>query len=181
MQKQEEKLSNEEIINLIKDNLSFLKQSNNYKNFLLQLKKNKFSLINHFKFVNELVKKTPKQKREEKLVKLMLQAELADMMFRAGATIVEVIEELNIPKPVLSYLLRSYYNELPKEILQYKVMQYRLYQVITGLKEFVTAFVDPKLNQNQSVLANGILSSMIDMVTATSKEKAMLDLNINDL
>jgi hypothetical protein len=174
-------LTQEEIINIVKDNLSFLKQSHTYKNFLLQLKKNKFSLISHFKFVNELVKKTPKQKREEKLVKLMLQAELADMMFRAGATIVEVIEELNIPKPVLSYLLRSYYNELPKEILQYKVMQYRLYQVITGLKEFVTAFVDPKLNANQSVLANGILSSMIDMVTATSKEKAMLDLNINDI
>ncbi len=177
-------LTQDEIINLIKDSLYHLRQKKTYKNFLLQLRKNKFSLISHFKFVNTLLtkaQKSSKQKRDEKLVKLMLQAELADMMFRAGATVTEVIRELHIPKPILSYLLRTYYNELPKEILQYKILQYRLYQTIVGLKDFVKNFVDPKLNKNQSVLANGIMNTMIDMVTATNKEKEMIDLKIDEI
>ncbi len=181
---QEEPISDDEIINIIKENLSFLQKKPTLKNFLIQLKRKNFKAIQHFKYIRPMM--SPKMLKNiesdaGKVMALLTRVELADNMFRSGATVDEVYRELKLPKTLMAYLLRSYYVEAPKELIQFKLLQYRLYGIMNDMKSFFVSVVNPALKVQQKTLINGILSSMIDMASTSSQERNMLDIYTNGI
>lgn len=167
-------LTQEEILNLVKENLSFIKKENNIQNFFLELKKLRFSALKHLSFIAPFIDRRTKQYKEE-AVKLSVQLELADSLFRQGATVKEVLVQTRINTALLSALLRTYYKELPKSLLQFKLMQFRLYELILQNKAFLENYVLKDLKQNGKILSQGILSSMHDMLLANVEDKMFLD------
>ncbi len=164
----------EEIIDLVKENLAFLKKEHNIKNFFLELKKLGFSSIKHLSFISPFIdKKSPHYKEE--IIKIGVQLELADALFRQGATVKEVTAQTSINQALLAALLRTYYQELPKSVLQYKLMQVRLYELILQNKAFLQNYVFKDLKNGGKELAQGILSSMQDMLLSNIEDKMLLD------
>lgn len=167
-------ISDEEILNLVKENLNFLRKENNISNFFLELKKLGFSAIRHISFIAPFLDKKSKQYKEE-AVRIGVQLELADHLFRQGATVKEVFLQTNINDALLAALLRTYYAELPKSVLQYKLMQFRLYELILQNKAFLENYVFKDLKNGGKELSNGILSSMQDMLLSNIDDRIFLD------
>lgn len=178
-----EDLSDSEVINFIKDSLIFLKKDFNIKNFFLELKKNGYSALKHMAFVAPFVSKKYKNQnsKDQDFIKKIVQLELADVLFRQGATSEEVTKQTNISKEIMAALMRGYYQELPKPILMYKLMQFRLFELIQLNKLFLEQYVLPELSGNRKSLANAALSTIMDMVLANVEDKAALDRLANEI
>lgn len=166
--------SQEEIINLVKENLSFLKKENNINNFFVELRKMGFSALKHLSFISPFLNKKSKKYREE-AIRIGVQLELADALFRKGATVNEVFVQTDINEALLACLLRTYYNELPKSVLQYKLMQFRLYELILQNKAFLENYVLKDVKNSGKELAQGILSSMQDLLLSNTEDRMFLD------
>jgi len=170
----ESELSQEEIISLVKENLAFLKKENNVSNFFVELKKLGFSAIKHLSFISPFLNKKSKQYQED-AIRIGVQLELADMLFRQGATVKEVAMQTNINEALLAALLRSYYKELPPSLLQYKLMQFRLYELILQNKAFLENYVFKDLKNGGKELSQGVLSSLQDMLLSNVEDRMFLD------
>ncbi len=166
--------SQEEIINLVKENLAFLKKENNISNFFIELKKLGFSALKHLSYISPFLKKKSKQYKEQ-AIRIGVQLELADSMFRQGATVKEVLLQTDINEALLATLLRTYYNELPKSVLQYKLMQFRLYELILQNKAFLQNYVLKDLKNSGKELSQGVLSSLQDMLLSNIEDRILLD------
>jgi len=176
-------LTDEETIEFIRDSLQFLKKDFNLRNFFLELKRNGHSALKHLSFVAPHVranKKTKKQYKKE-LIQRIVQLELADTLFRSGATAHEVIRETKVPEVILAALLRSYYKELPASLLQFKLMQYRLFQLVQQNKLFLEKYVLPDLQKHGKAMANGLLSTMLDVVLGNAEDRVFLDSLANSI
>ena len=75
----------------------------------------------------------------------------------------------------MATLLRSYYKELPKSLLQYKLMQHRLYELILQNKAFLENYVLKDLKNSGKELSQGILSSLQDMALGNIEDRVLLD------
>ncbi len=166
--------SQEEVINLVKESLSFLKKENNITHFFIELKKLGFSAIKHLSYIAPFLNKKSKQYKED-AIKIGVQLELADSLFRQGATVKEVFLQTGINEALMATLLRTYYNELPKSVLQYKLMQFRQYELILQNKAFLENYVLKDLKNSGKELSQGILSSLLDMVLSNQEDRMFLD------
>ncbi len=164
----------EEVINLVKESLLFLKKENNITNFFIELKKLGFSAIKHLSYISPFINKKSQHYKEES-IKIGVQLELADSLFRQGATVKEVLAQTDINEALLATLLRSYYKELPQSLLQFKLMQFRLYELILQNKAFLENYVLKDLKNSGKELSQGILSSMQDLLLSNIEDRMFLD------
>ncbi len=171
----------EELIEFIKESLQFLKKDFNLKNFFLELKNNGYSALKHMSFVAPYLTNKNTKLKEKEAIKKIIQMELADTLFRQGATASEVVKQTSIPPEILAALLRSYYQELPQSLIQFKLMQYRLYQLIQQNKLFMETYVLPDLAKHGKLMAQGVLSTMMDLVLGNAEDRVLAEAMANSL
>lgn len=172
--KLDQELTQEEIIGLVKESLAFIKKDNDISSFFLELKKLGFSSLKHLSFVSPFLNKKSKKYQEEAIT-VCVQLELADALFRQGATVKEVLMQTDINEALQAALLRSYYKELPASLLQFKLMQFRLYELILQNKAFLENYVFKDLKNGGKELAQGLMSSMQDLLLSNLEDRMQLD------
>ncbi len=175
-----EQLEPDELIEFIKDSLQFLKKDFNLKNFFIELKRNGYSALKHLSHVAPYLKNKASLKDKE-IIRKIVQLELADTLFRQGATAQEVLKETGIQVELLAGLLRSYYAELPQSLIQFKLMQYRLLQLIQQNKLFLESYVLPDLAAHGKLMAVGVLSTLTDMVLGNADDRVFMDAMANKM
>lgn len=152
----------EEMTLLVQNQIIKSGKKPNFTNFLLALKQNKYSILKYFKAAKKHLESNPKIS-ENALLKLLLQLEMADNMLLAGATISEIKNQTKLPAKLLSLLIRKYYNEIPKEVIQIKLMHYRLMTTVKMMTTFYKKVIAEYCPEEKRDFVENFYDTMVDL------------------
>lgn len=124
----------EEKMALIQSEISKNGKRPDFTNFLLMFKKNNFKAFPFFIEIKSFLKKN---KLEKNLILIyMIKMELAEKLLFEGANLAEIKCQTNIPDELLIILIQKNYSKIPQEIIELKIIHYRLMSIVKNMHRF---------------------------------------------
>lgn len=165
----------EEIALLIQNQILKNGKKPNFTNFLLALKKKNISVLKYFKEAKKYLSAN-KKFCENNLLKLLLKIEMAENMLLSGATINEIKNQTNLPGKFLGLLIRKYYKEIPKEVIQIKLMHYRLMKTVKTMTTFYKKVIEEFCPEEKRDFVENFYDTMIDLSSMDKNSLRNLEL-----
>lgn len=176
-------ITDEEIIAITSEEIILEHKSFNLKNFILKMKSLKFNTLPHFKYAKKYAKSQFSRLSEPslgRLAKLTAQMELAQYLISQGATVQEVRHQTGIPNDLLAIIIKASYISVPKDILRFRLINYRLLKIAKMQEIFFKQTIMPMLSAQDSQMARNLLTAFEDLVKMETKERAMLEHKLNE-
>jgi hypothetical protein len=176
-------ITDEEIIAITSEEIILEHKDFNLKNFILKMKSLKFNTLPHFKYAKKYAKKNMSKLSAPslgRLTKLTAQMELTQYLMSQGATIKEIRQQTGIPDDLLAVVIRSSYIKVPKDILRFRLINYRLLKIAKMQEIFFKETIMPMLSKQDSQMARNMLTAFEDLVKMETKERAMLEHKLNE-
>ncbi len=179
-------ITDEELVAICSDEIILERKEYNLKNFVLKIKSLKYKALPHFKFAKKQLSRMTKFKyfKENeyaaRLMKLITQMELAEYLLHQGATVTEVKRETDISNELLGAVIRANYAFIPKDILRFRLINYRILKLAKLQELFFKETILPMLSKNDMVMANNLLQSFEDLIKSEAKERLILENKLNE-
>lgn len=179
-------ITDEELIAICSEEILLERKPYNLKNFILKIKQLNYKALPHFKFAKKHLSRMTKFKYFKnnqyitRLVKIITQMELAEYLLHNGATIKEIKTETGIQNELLSAIIRKNYDRIPKEILRFRLINYRILKLAKLQEIYLKKTLLPMLSQSDSIMAVNLLRSFEDLVKMETKERLSLEKQLND-
>lgn len=179
-------ITDAELVSICSDEIILERKEYNLKNFVLKIKSLKYKALPHFKYAKKQLSRMTKFKyfKENeyaaRLLKLISQMELAEYLLHQGATIAEIKRETDISNELLGAVIRANYAFIPKDILRFRLINYRILKLAKLQELFFKETILPMLSKSDTVMANNLLQSFEDLVKSEVKERLMLEKKLNE-
>lgn len=179
-------ITDEELIKICSEEVLLERKPYNLKNFVLKVKQLNYKALPHFKFAKKYLSRMVKFKYFKnnqyinRLIKTVTQMELAEYLLHNGATIQEIKTETAIPDELLSAIIRKNYNRIPKEILRFRLINYRILKLAKLQEIYFKKAILPMLSQSDNMMAANLLRSFEDLVKMEVKERLALEKELNN-
>ncbi len=179
-------ITDEELIAICGEEIILERKPLNLKNFILKMKQLNYKALPHFKFAKQHLARMTKFKYFKdnhyisRLIKIITQMELAEYLLHQGATASEIRCETGISNELLSAIIRKNYDRIPKEILRFRLINYRILKLAKLQELFFKETILPMLSQSDSMMAANLLHSFEDLVKMEVKDKMLLEKKLNE-
>lgn len=179
-------ITDEELIAICSEEIILERKKVNLKNFILKVKELNYKALPHFKFAKKHLSRIAKFKYFKnnqqivRLIKLITQMELAEYLLHQGATVAEIRQQTGVTSELLAVIIRKNYDRIPKEILRFRLINYRILKLAKLQEIFFKQTIMPLLSKQDGQLAANLLSSFEDLVKMEIKERALLENKLNE-
>jgi hypothetical protein len=179
-------ITDEELIAICSEELILERKKVNLKNFILKVKELNYKALPHFKFAKKHLSRITKfqyfknNQQINRLIKLVSQMELAEYLLHQGATIQEIKAQTDISSELLAAVIRKNYDRIPKEILRFRLINYRILKLAKLQELFFKQTILPLVSQQDKTLALSLLSTFEDLVKMEVKERVSLEKKLNE-
>jgi len=167
--------SAEEITIIVEEEIRKSGKRADFDNFLLIFKKKQFEFYPYFKHVQDYIQKYHLYKKT--LFQYMLKMEVAENMLLEGANEREIKEQTNIPNELFSLIIKKYYLKIPLEIVQMKLIHFRILQLTKHMHSFYKHVLEKYTPEDKKDLINTFYQSMIDMSSLSEKQSSSFNLS----
>ncbi len=177
-------ITDEELIKICSEEILLERKEFSFKNFILKIKQLKYNALPHFKYAKNHVAKIAKTKffkkhqHLSKIIKVVAQMELADYLMNQGSTIQEIKDQTGLDNDLLANIIKKYYTQLPKDILRFRLINYRILKLYKMQELFLKKAIIPMLNKQDSVMATYLIKDFEDLIKIETKERAALEKNL---
>lgn len=179
-------ITDEELIAICGEEILLERKSLTLKNFILKMKQLNYKALPHFKFAKKHLSRMTKFKffhenqYINRLIKIITQMELAEYLLHQGASTAEIKQETDIPNELLGAIIRKNYDRIPKDILRFRLINYRILKLAKLQEIFFKKTILPMLSQSDSMMAANLLNSFEDLVKSEVKDRLSLEKKLND-
>lgn len=177
-------IADEELIRITSEEILLERKPYDLKNFILKIKELNYKALPHFAFAKKHLSKIAKARFIRKnqtinnLIKLVTQLELADYLLNQGASLKEIKKQTDIPNELLVSIIKKNYKNIPKEILRFRLINYRILK-LAKLQEEAFKSLLPLLSKSDKLLAITLLKDFEDLIKSETKERAKLEYDLN--
>ncbi len=176
-------ITNEEIVAIVSEEIILERKEFNLKSFILKMKALRFNALPHFKFAKKYAKSSFSKLSEptmSRIVKFTTQMELAQYLMSQGATVQEIKQQTAIPNDLLAAMIKSSYVSVPKDILRFRLINYRLLKIAKMQETFFKETIMPMLSAQDNQMAANLLKAFEDLVKMETTERAALEQKLNE-
>lgn len=179
-------ITDTELLAICNEEIILERKPYNLKNFIIKVKELNYKALPHFKFAKKHLSNIAKFKYFKnntaisRLIKLVTQMELSEYLLHQGATIEEIKHETDIPNELLAAIIKKNYSNIPKDILRFRLINYRILKLAKLQEIFFKQTILPLLATNDKLLAVGLLKNFEDIIKMDLKERTFLESKLNE-
>ncbi len=179
-------ITDAELLAICNEEIILERKEYNLKNFILKIKELNYKVLPHFKYAKKHLSNIAKfryfknNQYINQLIKLITQMELAEYLLNQGATLEEIKHETDVPNELLAMIIKKNYSNIPKDILRFRLINYRILKLAKLQELFFKQTILPLLQTNDKLLAAGLLKSFEDLIKMDVKERTFLESKLND-
>lgn len=186
LQEMDNDITDAELLAICSEEIILERKDFNLKNFVLKIKELNYKALPHFKYAKKHLSNIAKfryfknNQYINKLIKLITQMELTEYLLHQGATIEEIKNETDIPSELLAMIIKQNYSHIPKDILRFRLINYRILKLAKLQEIFFKETILPLLKSNDKLLAYELLKNFEDIIRSDAKERIFLENKLNE-
>jgi len=186
LQEMDNDITDAELLAICSEEIILERKDFNLKNFVLKIKELNYKALPHFKYAKKHLSNIAKfryfknNQYINKLIKLITQMELTEYLLHQGATIEEIKHETDIPSELLAMIIKQNYSHIPKDILRFRLINYRILKLAKLQEIFFKETILPLLKSNDKLLAYELLKNFEDIIRSDAKERIFLENKLNE-
>ena len=174
-------ITDEELIAICSEEILLERKEYNLHNFILKVKKLNYQALPHFKYIKKHLSKITqfkffkKNQNIRRLVKYIAKMELAEYLLQQGATIEEIKNQTDIEGELLALVIKKNYSNIPKEILRFRLLNYRILKLAKMQEIIFKETVIPLLQKQDSSMAYNLLKSFEDLTMSSVRDRLSIE------